>query len=271
MELLFTCNQEKTKATCRGISAKEYNGDVIIPETYEGMPVISIGYEAFNKSKIKSVHIPQTVTTIEMSAFSYCENLQKVTFYEGSHLEIIETMAFSGCRNLTFIHLPDNVRVIEYMAFNHCVNCTAEIPDRTLVLCPSFEGLRKVISYEPNLPPPAPIEKDVHGNCFRLTQGRNGYIVVKMLAEDDTTIRVPERFNGLPILELGDMAFSQNTEASCAILPSGVTKAGYMPFYGCKEMGYVEYGGTIAGFQKMKLRCDWFDVHCKDGILAGCK
>jgi hypothetical protein len=267
MELIFKCNQEKTEATCCGITDMDYSGDVIIPETYDGMSVVAIGFEAFSKSKITSVRIPRTVTSIRMKAFAYCDNLQHISFDEGSCLEIIEPIAFSGCRKLTYIRLPDKLHVIEHLAFNHCANCTIEIPNRVLVMYPCFEECNKVTSYEPNLPPLAPIEKDEHGNKFRLNQNRDGYIVEKIRATD-TTINVPEMFNGLPVVELGDMPFSQNTEARKAIIPSSVTKAGYFPFYACDEMGYANYGGTTAQWKKMNVYT-WFNVYCEDGIVEG--
>ena len=267
MELIFKCNQEKTEATCCGIINMDYSGDVIIPETYDEMPVVSIGFEAFSKSKIKSVRIPKTVTSIRMKAFAYCDNLQRISFDEDSCLEIIEPIAFSGCRKLTRIRLPDKLHVIEHLAFNHCVNCTIEIPNRVLVMSPCFVECNKVTSYEPNLPPLAPIETDERGNKFRLNQNRDGYIVEKIQAVG-TTITVPEMFNGMPVLELGDMAFSQNSEAWNAIIPACIKKAGYFPFYACDEMGYAEYGGTTSQWKKMNVYT-WFNVYCEDGIVEG--
>ncbi len=267
MELIFKCNQEKTEATCCGITNMDYSGDVIIPETYDGMPVAAIGFKAFSGSKITSILIPQTVTSIRMNAFSCCDNLQHISFNEGSCLEIIESLAFSGCQKLTHVRLPDTLRVIEHLAFDHCVNCTIEIPNRVLVMSPCFTDCNKVTSYKPNLPPLAPIEQDEHGNKFRLNQSQDGYIAVKIQATG-MTINVPETFNGLPIVELGDMSFSRNTEAWNAIIPSSVTKAGYFPFYACDEIGYAVYGGTMAQWKKMNVYT-WFDVHCKDGKVVG--
>ena len=134
MELIFKYNQDKTEVTCCGITNKDFSGEVIIPETYEGMPVVTIGLEAFSKSKITSVCIPRTVTSIRMKAFAYCDNLQRISFDEGSCLEIIEPIAFSGCRKLTHIRLPDKLHIIEHLAFNHCANCVLEIPNRVLVM-----------------------------------------------------------------------------------------------------------------------------------------
>ena len=265
MELIFKCNQEKNEATCCGITDMDYSGDVIIPETYDGMSVVAIGFEAFSKSKITSVRIPRTVTSIRMKSFAYCDNLQHIFFDEGSCLEIIEPIAFSGCRKLTCIRLPDKLHVIEHLAFNHCVNCTIEIPNRVLVMYPCFEECNKVTSYEPNLPPLNPIEKDVHGNDFRLNQNKDGYIVEKMQAVG-TTIIVPEMFNGLPVVELGDMPFSQNTEAWKAIIPASVKKSGYFPFYACDDLYLCEYKGSLDNWQNMRIYT-WFPVYCNDGII----
>ena len=196
-----------------------------------------------------------------MQAFAYCDNLAQVTFAEDSCLEIIDPLAFSGCDNLTYIKMPDRIRVIERLAFR---NCTCEFPNRCLVMTPNFEGC-KVITYEPNLPPLAPIEQDELGNKYRLNEARDGYIVETLYAKEDV-IEVPEMFNGLPVVELGNMAFTWNTEAWKTIIPASVKKAGYFPFYACDEMGYAEYGGTIKEWTEMDIYT-WFNVHCKDGII----
>ena len=261
MELIFKHNKDNFTAVCLGIDDKNYDGELIIPPSYKEAVVESISPSAFSKSCISSVHIPKTVKSIGMQAFAYCDNLEQVTFEEGSCLEIIDPLAFSGCDKLTYIKLPDSIRVIERLAFN---NCTCEFSNRCLVMAPNFEGC-KVITYEPNLPPLAPIEQDEFGNKYRLNDAKDGYIVEVLYAKDDV-VEVPETFNGLPVVELGNMTFSQNTEAWKAIIPASVTKAGYFPFYACDEMGYAEYGGTVAEWTNMDIYT-WFNVHCKDGII----
>lgn len=263
MELVFKYNQENSTAQCCRFDGKDFNGKVIIPGTTNGATVTAIGSSAFSKSKLTSVHIPKTVKSIGMQAFAYCRNLEQVTFEEGSCLEIIDPLAFSGCDKLTYIKLPDSIRVIERLAFR---NCTCEFSNRCLVMIPNLEGC-KVITYEPNLPPLAPIEQDDLGNKYRLNEARDGYIVETLYAKDDV-IEVPEMFNGLPVVELGNMAFTWNTEAWKAIIPASVKKAGYFPFYACDEMGYAEYRGTMKEWTEMDVYT-WFNVHCKDGIIKG--
>jgi len=264
MKLSFKFNQEKTAYICCGIDDKGFDGEVIIPEVYEGVAVTSIAPSAFSKSCVSSIHIPSTVTEIGMQAFAYCHNLQQVMFDEDSNLDIVDPLAFSGCTKLTHIRLPDKLRVIERLAFNHCVNCVVEIPNRCLVMDPNFEG-SMVITYEPDLPPLAPIEQDEFGNKYRLNEMGDGYIVEVFYAKGDV-IEVPETFNGRPVVELGRMAFSQNTEAWKAIIPASVKKAGYFPFYACDEMGCAEYAGTVKDWMKMGIYV-WFPVQCADGVI----
>ena len=224
MELAFKYNQDKTTVNCCGIDDKNYDGEVFIPPIYDGAMVVSVSSSAFSKSCISSVHIPNTVKSIGMQAFAYCDNLEQVTFDEDSSLEIIDPLAFSGCDKLMYIKLPDSIRVIERLAFR---NCTCEFSNRCLVMTPNFEGC-KVITYELNLPPFAPIEQDDLGNKYRLNEAGDGHIVETLYAKDDV-IEVPEVFNGLPVVELGNMAFTRNIEVWKAIIPVSVKKAGVLP------------------------------------------
>ena len=265
MELIFTCDQEKQEATCTGISDKSFDGEVIVPGIYEGMPVVAIGVGAFKGSKISAVCIPRSVVLIGMQAFTGCDGLTEVTFETDSRLDRIAPMAFSGCCALTRIRLPQGLRVIEELAF---CNCVCEIPVGCMVISPCLEGCR-VISYEPDtMPcPPAPIEEDEKGNRFRLCGSGEGYVVERIRAHGHE-IRVPERFNDLPVVALGNYAFSENDEAWRTVIPSTVRSAGYFPFYGCDEMGCAEYGGTVAEWREMCIYT-WFPVYCADGTVEG--
>lgn len=265
MELIFARDQKKQTATCSGISDKSFDGEVVIPEIYEGMPVVAIGIEAFKGSKISAVYIPRSVVLIGMQAFASCASLARVIFEADGRLDRIAPMAFSGCRALTHIRLPRGLRVIEEMAF---CNCVCEIPVGCMVIHPCFEGCR-VISYEPDtVPVPlAPVEEDEKGNSFRLHGSGEGYVAERIQAHD-REIRVPERFNGLPVVALGNFVFSRNEGAWRTVIPSTVREAGYFPFYGCDEMGCAEYGGTVAEWKAMGIYT-WFPVYCAEGTVEG--
>ena len=101
--------------------------DVIIPESisFESqiIPVKKIDEDAFkNNSKIRSITIPSSVTTIGSSAFSGCSNLITVTISENSQLTSIGNEAFSYCSSLTSIYIPDSVTTIGSYAFSDCSN-----------------------------------------------------------------------------------------------------------------------------------------------------
>ena len=126
---------------------KNASGELVIPSTYEGKPVTSIGGSAFyNCSRITSARIPESVTSIGGSAFSgcsrltsvripdsvtsigdrafrYCSNLTSVTI--GNSVTSIEGWAFDYCGSLTSVRIPESVTSIGKKAFAHCSSLTS--------------------------------------------------------------------------------------------------------------------------------------------------
>ena len=84
----------------------------------------TIDTEAFYNSALKSVIVPNGVTTIEKCAFQNCSELKDVTFQEDSQLRTIEGGysygAFYGCTSLTSIEIPASVQTIGKAAFQEC-------------------------------------------------------------------------------------------------------------------------------------------------------
>ena len=94
---------------------------LVIPDTFNGLPVTSINGWAFNNNQnLTSVHIPASVTDIYYGAFANCTNLAEVTFGENSELDYIGGSAFMGCEKLTSIDIPNGVTQIESWAFDDC-------------------------------------------------------------------------------------------------------------------------------------------------------
>ena len=87
--------------------------DVVIPDG-----VISVGKEAFSKSKIISVILPDSITTIEGDAFSWCSSLINVVM--SNNVKKIGNYAFLFCRALTTINLSKNLTKIGYDVFFGC-------------------------------------------------------------------------------------------------------------------------------------------------------
>jgi hypothetical protein len=96
---------------------------LVIPQSYRGKPVVSIGYEAFHLFKdLISVVIPSSVTNIGEAAFSGCENLNNVSISKG--VKTIDRFAFNGCGKLTYVIIPDGVETIGWGAFGSCYRLT---------------------------------------------------------------------------------------------------------------------------------------------------
>ena len=102
------------------------SGDVVVPSTLGGYPVVSLGAESFYRcSSMTSVTIPDCVTSIGDDAFKRCTALTNVVI--GSGVASIGEYAFSTCANLATVYLPasydgptdmfpDNVDIVIYGA-----------------------------------------------------------------------------------------------------------------------------------------------------------
>ncbi len=114
--------------------------ELVIPDTYEGLPVkeigeyamgwfainnlksvtignnvTHIGESAFEGYDLETVIIGDNVTHIGKSAFENCSNLKKLTF--GKSVQDIGAKAFYGCCELKNLVIPDSVTIIRDEAF----------------------------------------------------------------------------------------------------------------------------------------------------------
>ena len=106
-----------------------YSGNIIIPVTiiYDNTTysVTSIGEDAFYKSGITSVTIPNSVTSISENAFLDCHQLEFVTI--GNSVKSIGESAFDDCSGLTSVTIPNSVTTIGEFAFAYCSGLTSVI------------------------------------------------------------------------------------------------------------------------------------------------
>src|SRR5271154_1608271 len=78
-QFTYTTNSDGVTATITGDTNIPANGAVNIPSTINGLPVTSIGSDAFENNQIvNSVTISNGVTSIGAAAFSFCPNLNSV-------------------------------------------------------------------------------------------------------------------------------------------------------------------------------------------------
>jgi len=94
-------------------------GDIVIPDTIDSKPVVSIGDTAFYVARITGVTIPESVTTLERGSFKYCKELKYVKF-KGSGIKTIGEESFESCESLSSINLPTSITTIEPRVFVNC-------------------------------------------------------------------------------------------------------------------------------------------------------
>jgi hypothetical protein len=118
------------------ITIVQYTGSdpsVTIPDTITGLPVTTIGTQAFaTSSSLTNVIIPDSVIDIGVGAFSDCTSLLSVTF--GNNVANIEDQAFFDCSSLANVTIPNSVTNIGYKAFYECGLTTLSIPGNVQTL-----------------------------------------------------------------------------------------------------------------------------------------
>lgn len=127
-ELVYKLNEDGQSYTLVSVG-KCTCSDIVIPETYNGLPVTSIGDSAFNKCyKLKSVTIPSSVKEIWHRAFANCYQLESVNI--PSSVTGIGHYVFTGCKALKSVVIPASVAYIGGNIFQGCdgitANCEAE-------------------------------------------------------------------------------------------------------------------------------------------------
>jgi hypothetical protein len=157
---------------------KNAYGELVIPSTYEGKPITSIGNSAFGQCRsLTNVTIPASVTSIGNYAFQYCTSLTSVTIPDSvttigdgtfrgcsgltnvtipARVTSIGGRAFLGCSSLTSVTIPDSVTTIGRQAFWECSSLTSvTIPDSvTSIGDGAFDGCSSLtsITFEGNAP-----------------------------------------------------------------------------------------------------------------------
>jgi len=119
--LAFTLiNNNKEYSVSKG---KVEDGAVVIPATYNNLPVTTIEDFAFQYKAIDSVTIPNSITSIGTQAFQNCAALTSITI--PNSVKSIGNGAFTNCTELKNITIPNSVTIIMVNAFSGCKGLTS--------------------------------------------------------------------------------------------------------------------------------------------------
>ena len=200
------------------------DSNVIIPSTSPtGDIVVAIGYKAFSSQRnIKSVIIPEGVTSISSYAFSRCSSLEIVTIPRG----VVEMLdySFSYCSSLTTITIPDGVTKIGAFAFEACSSLESiTIPDSVTYLgnC-AFHSCSNLKNFSLGNSVTS-IKKDTFALCSSLTN-----------------IIIPDN-----VTSIGDGAFWYCSALESVTIGNGVTSIGDAAFWYCSSLTSITLGNSV--------------------------
>jgi hypothetical protein len=195
------------------------SGSLEIPETYNGLPVTSIGVRAFDDcTNLNSITIPDSVTLIADAAFEDCTNLNSITIPDG--LISIAFSTFRNCSSLTSINIPDSVTYIGISAFSGCSGLTSINISDSLTSIGSYAFFDCSSLTSVTIPDGVTsIGDGVFKRCSNLTS---------------ITI-------GDSVTSIGEDAFQNCTSLTSISIPDSVTSIGSNAFYDCFSLnsGFV--------------------------------
>jgi hypothetical protein len=223
-------------------------GVIVIPATYEGLPVTEIGsvddsYDngAFYNTYITSVTIPESVTSIGQYAFRNCTGLTEITIPEG--VTSIGNGAFQNCTRLTSVRIPEGVTSIGNSAFTSCSGLTSvtlpnsltSIGENAFFDC---SGLTNITIPESV----TSIGNRAFSDCYSLTSITipasvtaigDGTFERSAYGSGSMTLTSVTFAEGSQLTTIGGYAFYNCTGLTEITIPEGVTEIGNSAFGNC--------------------------------------
>lgn len=208
------------------------------------------------RGDITALIIGDDVTSIGVSAFSFCEYLTDVTI--GKNVVTISDYAFYNCSSLTDIFIPDSVTSINEGSFCNCTALASVIMGNgvTSIGYGAFQSCASLSAV--TIPDSVTTLADqAFYNCTNLTSltigsgisaiGNLAFQYCKKLA----SVSIPEG-----VTTIGRQAFCYCYGLTTLTIPESVTVIGQYAFYDCDILETVCYGG---------IEKQWYEITIESG------
>lgn len=281
--------------------------DIVIPATYDGLPIEYILAEAFMYNHgITSMQLSDGMLEIRDNAFRACEKMTRISLPDSIHF--IGTYAFSDCISLTSITLPARLEQIKEGTFNGCKKLTQVTFSENIssIGNDAFCGCESLT--EINIPAGVrSIAADAFYYCNNLEKivvdaGNPIYYSVDncLIAKSSKKLVLCGNRSVIPmdgsIRSIGDYACGNCKEWTEVVIPAGVTSIGNYAFDALKlekitipvsvtsigerafglggKLKMIVYGGTVSQWKAIEKGVDWnlhsgnYTVYCTDGEIT---
>ena len=210
---------DANRATITGYSGNATA--LYIPGEIDGHEVVAIGDRAFeNRTDLRTVMIPDSVTEIEAYSFNNCTNLSNVTLSKS--LKYMGGRAFGSCEKITQIEIPKSL--------DNCGNSGYASYHGPFGAC---SGLKKIIFEEGT--------KEISNNLFRGCTGLEEISIPASVIKierytfaDCTNLKNVYFSNGVKNVE--NNAFTNCTSLTKVNIPDTVDSIGNSAFSGCTNL-----------------------------------
>ncbi|MCR4616043.1 MAG: leucine-rich repeat protein [Clostridiales bacterium] len=224
------------------------------------------------------IKIPSSVETIGSDAFYQCTSLFNVTFSEG--LKHINSYAFSQCSSLKYIILPESLVSIGLSAFNGCSKLeSVTIPygmtgleSYTFANCGGLMSVlldtnittidSAVFSNSPKVTVYCYENSSAHSYCiaesvmYSLLDSNsefsyttlNGNVTIVKYNGLGGNVSIPETIDSMPVIAIGDHAFTGCKTVTQVTVPSSVNTIGAGAFALCPALGKTVIPAETTGF-----------------------
>ena len=230
--------------------------DVLVPDVYEGQPVVCIATSAFEDNEtVVSISLPDSVTELGTFCFGYCPNLQMIRFGRNIGRQYTGLTCWSPKVEFLVVD-PDNTRLYS----DH--NCVIDPETKTLVLgcsgsvIPDDGSVLTIDSYAfqdcsglVSITVPSPvttIESNAFSDCTALVS----------VEISDSVVTIEENaFQGCQSLKevrlpahlkvLANQLFEDCTALEEITIPDEVTEIENECFYGCTSLKTIRMPDTL--------------------------